>query len=642
MEIFRLFGSVFVDNSKANDALDKTDTKSKGLATTFGNVRAAMGAVGLLAAGYLKGAIESAAKAEQTNTRLKDLIENQGQSWDKAKGKVDDFTKGILKMSTYSGGEAKAALVELTSKGVKLNDAMGMQNTLVDLAAGKNIELSEAAGILSDAYNGKTRALVGLGLATKEEIKHGISFDEVQKRINERFNGAAAGQLNTYTGQMKQFTNNLNSLKTSIGQYILPYFIQISKHLNDLAQKINGMDPGTKKLIANVLGLTAVFGSLIGGAGLLQKIMGVLGPVVSGLGTVIGGLSLPIVAIIGVIVLLATAYAKNWGGMKDVTDSFINTTMKFLMDAFNEARTWFVTHWPEIKATFDIVMNAVQTAITTVFVPILKFILQQFGVVVDWVKLNWPLIQNTITIVINTVKAIIVTVLNAIAAFWQAHGQTIMTIVNVVFDIIKTTISTVLNVVFGIIKTVMQIINGDWSGAWNTLVNTVKTLFGGVGRIIRDVLSGIGAIFADIARTAIQWGENLIMGFINGITNKLNAIRDIAHKVTSEVAKFLGFNSPAKEGEGRHIVTWGQNMVKGFVDGMNKAMPNINMSLNKALTAPNLAFSGGGQAIPSYALGGRGSAQVANIFVELDGHTIVKAIGQPLVDIIRVKTGLKI
>ena len=37
-----------------------------------------------------------------------------------------------------------------------------------------------------------------------------------------------------------------------------------------------------------------------------------------------------------------------------------------------------------------------------------------------------------------------------------------------------------------------------------------------------------------------------------------------------------------------------------------------------------------------------GGGRTANIYVQLDGRTIASAIGQPLVDLIRVKTGLRI
>jgi phage-related protein len=581
----RVLQIVIKAKDQATEALEKVSGRLSG---SLSRVREAMGAVGLMAAGYLKGAIESAAKAEQSNARLKNLVENQGLSWDKAKGKVDDFSKGILKMSTYSGGQAKEALTILEQKGVKFNAALGMQNTLVNLAAGKNIELSAASDILADAYNGKTKALVGLGLATKEEIKHGISFDEVQKRINERFSGAAAAQLNTYAGQMQQFHNNLASLKSTIGSYILPYFLQVSKHLNEMSQKLNGMDPSTKKMIANVLALTAVFGTLTGGVGLVQKIMGVFGPVVSGLGAAIGGLTWPILLIIAAIALLTAAWVKDWGGIREKTMPIIMAIKNYIVTAFTAVVAWIKQNWPQIKATFEAVLLALVAAYNTYLKPVLKFIVQEFGIVIAWVKQNMPLISGTITIILNTIRSIITAVLSWIVAFWQAHGNTIMAVVRVIWDIIKTVIGTAINVVLGVIRTVMQIINGDWSGAWHTIVNTVKSIFGGIGRIIWDILSGIGTIFADIAKTAIQWGENLIKGFIDGITNKLNAIKDIAKKVTGEVAKFLGFNSPAKEGEGRNITVWGQNMIKGFMDGINSQLPGLKTLMNSAIKAPPL------------------------------------------------------
>lgn len=59
MEIFKLFGSVFIDNDKANKSLDDTDEKGKGLAGTFGNLGGAATAVG----GVLAGAVVAGAGA---------------------------------------------------------------------------------------------------------------------------------------------------------------------------------------------------------------------------------------------------------------------------------------------------------------------------------------------------------------------------------------------------------------------------------------------------------------------------------------------------------------------------------------------------------------------------------------------------
>ena len=53
MEIFKLFGSIFIDNDKANESLDSTDKKGKGVMGTFGDMigTAAKWGVGIFAAG---------------------------------------------------------------------------------------------------------------------------------------------------------------------------------------------------------------------------------------------------------------------------------------------------------------------------------------------------------------------------------------------------------------------------------------------------------------------------------------------------------------------------------------------------------------------------------------------------------------
>lgn len=558
---------------------------------TVENIRNAVGAAGVMAAGYLKGAIESAAKSQESTERLEHLIENQGVSWEKAEGQVKKYTSTMMKLSDFSGGEAKAALTELLDKGMKLSDALSAENTMMDLADGKHIELTQAANILSDAYHGKTRALVGLGLATKEEIKNGISYADVIKRINERFGGSAQSELNTYNGQMKQFTNNMNSLKTSIGSYLLPYFNDLAKQINALAQHLNSLDPNIKKLIAGILATTAVLGLFIGGAGLLKTVLGILGPSVQALAALIGGLTLPIIAVIGAVVLLATAYVKNWGGMRDKTDEIIGYIKTYIMDAFNAVVSWFKEHWPQIKAIFEQVMKGLELAWNEILKPVLLFILQELKKVVDWVKENWPLIRKTIETVLNAIKLIVGAILLWISAFWKEHGETIVRVTKDVWDIIKTVIDMSLKIIGDVLKLIMHIITGDWKGAWNDIVDIVKTLFGGIGRIISDILDGVWAIFSDAAKTALNWGKNLINGFIDGIKSKINAVKDAVSDVIGGVKKFLGFNSPAEEGEGRHIVEWGANMIGGFMDGVRSQIPSLRSLMTSAIQAPGLTAS---------------------------------------------------
>ena len=77
-------------------------------------------------------------------------------------------------------------------------------------------------------------------------------------------------------------------------------------------------------------------------------------------------------------------------------------------------------------------------------------------------------------------------------------------------------------------------------------------------------------------------------GFIQGIKDKINAVRNATANVINNIKDFLGFHSPAKEGEGRHITEWGENMVLGFIDGIDNKTKTLRNKMSNMLQAPNL------------------------------------------------------
>lgn len=563
---------------------DKVSGAMGGVKNTLSNIKDALGAVGIAAAGYLKGAIDSAANAEQANTRLKTLITNQGLSWSSTSKQVSNFKNSIMDMSTYSAGEASSALTNMISKHMKMADAMKSESALTNLAAARNISLTAASNILSSAYNGKYGQLVKLGLATKDEIKNGLSYDEVLQRISKTMGGSASAQLNTYKGQMQQFNNEMGSLKTSIGTFLLPYLTQFAKFLDNIAKSLNNLDPSVKQAIAVALSATAVIGTLVGGAGVLQKVLTILGPVATGLGTTIGGMVLPITAVVAAIALLVVAWTKDWGGIREKTQKVIDFIKPYIINGFNAMKEWFNT--------------------------------------------NLPL-----------VKELIHKVLGDIEAFWKAHGQTIITVLKNTFDIIKTVVTTVMRVIGDIITFALNLLNGNWGKAWKALVDAVKTIFGGVGRIIKDIFNSVWVIFKDAVNTTYNWGKNLINGFINGIKSMFGAIGKVANSVMATVKKFLGFHSPSEKGEGQHIVEWGQGLVNGFMSGVKSKLPDLSSLLNDAIPNLNLNANINSSAF-STATAATGY-NTANITLQLDGKTIASVVGQPLVQNIRIKNGLK-
>lgn len=121
-----------------------------------------------------------------------------------------------------------------------------------------------------------------------------------------------------------------------------------------------------------------------------------------------------------------------------------------------------------------------------------------------------------------------------------------------------------------------------------------------IPEIIIAILASIGEGVADMAAAGVEWGENLIAGFVEGIKSKIRSVQDAVKGVISAAAEFIGFHSPAKKGEGRYIVDWGANMISGFLDGVESMMGdvsnmgnNVTAQMANALSQPTTAAASG-------------------------------------------------
>ena len=121
-----------------------------------------------------------------------------------------------------------------------------------------------------------------------------------------------------------------------------------------------------------------------------------------------------------------------------------------------------------------------------------------------------------------------------------------------------------------------------------------------IPEIIIAILASIGEGVADMAAAGVEWGENLIAGFVEGIKAKIRSVQDAVKGVISAAAEFIGFHSPAKKGEGRYIVDWGANMISGFLDGVESMLGdvsdmgnNVTAQMANALSQPTTAAASG-------------------------------------------------
>jgi hypothetical protein len=535
--ILNLDGNFIKNMQKAAQQTSQMQAKTKSFGST---AKQAFGAVGILAAGYLGSALNSAAKAQDSTVRLQRLVENQGISWTKASGQVSNFTSGIMKMSTYSAGDAKAALINLTTKGVKFGDALKMQNTLMDLAAGGNMDLTSASNLLGQAYDGRYMQLERLGIVTKEQVKNGLTFAQVQAAINKRFGGAAGDELNTYDGRMKQLNNTMTSFKTSIGTYLLPYAQKLATFLDGMAQKLNALDPGTKKFIAGVLTVTAVLGTLIGGVSFVTRLFSILAPSIEGAGAMLAGLSLPIMAVIAVIALLAVAFSKNYDGIRSKTMQLINFLKPIIENGITNA----------FKTASNIVNGFAKNL--NVLIPIAAGLAAGLTVYeIAQLGVNAAIKAGMIIQSLSRAWAEATTIIQLLQ-----EGESVARVAQLALNaaMLENPIGVVCIAIGALIAIGVALYEN-----WGTIKQRAVELWNGIKSAFTPL--------ANFVKQAFTWGADLIDGLVNGIKSKIGAIGNAVKGVGSTIASFLHFSCP-DVGPLATYESWMPDFMQGMAKGI--------------------------------------------------------------------------
>ena len=80
---------------------------------------------------------------------------------------------------------------------------------------------------------------------------------------------------------------------------------------------------------------------------------------------------------------------------------------------------------------------------------------------------------------------------------------------------------------------------------------------------VQGMVDSIAAKFQELKDSAVNWGRDMVQGFINGITQKFEAFKAKISEMAGIVRSFLHFSKP-DEGPLRDYETWMPDMVEGL------------------------------------------------------------------------------
>lgn len=98
----------------------------------------------------------------------------------------------------------------------------------------------------------------------------------------------------------------------------------------------------------------------------------------------------------------------------------------------------------------------------------------------------------------------------------------------------------------------------------------IMTYYGKIGEWMNQIINTITDKLGNLGSMALDWGKDMIQGFINGIKGTVGKVGDAAKGVADKIKKFLHFSRP-DIGPLHDYETWMPDMIKGMTKGINKS-----------------------------------------------------------------------
>jgi hypothetical protein len=244
-------------------------------------------------------AVQAAVDDAAAQAKLADQLGRTTRATQKQIIATGDFIDELMFATNVVDDDLRPALSSLATATGDLEEAQKLLTLAVDISTATGKPLEQVAQALGRAYNDQFLALNKLDPSMKALIKDGATAEQVFAKLNEKFGGAAAAQVETTAGRFANFKIRMDELKESIGASLLPAVEGLLPLLQRMADWA-GKNPELFRNIAVAIG--AISAAIV----VLNVALAVN----------------PIVLLAGAIVGLAAVMALNWPKVKKFFEDF--------------------------------------------------------------------------------------------------------------------------------------------------------------------------------------------------------------------------------------------------------------------------------------------------------------------------------
>ena len=539
MELFKLFGSIAIDNTKAKEALHETTTDAKNSAdetesafekigSVAGKIALGIGAAGLAIGGAFVGAIESTREYRREMGLLEAAYLTAGHSSEVAKNTYSDLNAVL-----GDSGQAVEAAQHLA------------------LIADNEEELSVLTNTLTGVYATFGESLPLEGLA--EGINHSAKLGEVQ--------GSLADALEWSGITVEDFNDKLAKLKTEEERQDL-----IVKTLNDTYAKAGEQYKATNKDVMEAEKaqerLTDAF----------AKVGAVGEPIMTAIKNAIASMAEKAVPVIESVIQKFRDMSQ-W--VKD-NENTIHTWVAVILGATVSVGTFLlILNWGAIMSAAAKAVGLVRTAI---------------------LAMNTAMLANPIGLIVALIAGLVAAFIylwnnvEGFRKFWINAWNTIKKSSSDAWSAIKKFASDAWNGIKKIWSAVVGFFKGVWSGiksafsstgswfanifrsAWNgikSVWNGARSFFSGIWSNIKGIFSSVGSWFKSQFQKAWSGIKSVFSGWGSFFSGLWSQIKNKFSSIGTSIGTSMG------------------NAVKS---GLNKVLSTVESAINKGIKLINSAI----------------------------------------------------
>ena len=576
---------------------------------------------------YRNLSIEIAKSEANLKKMNKELKETSSIKFDKVKdslSKVGDVALNVSKKLAAVTAGIGGALAGVVGMGVKsyadLEQNLGGVETLFKDSADKVVENAKnaykTAGVSANEYmQGVTSFSASLlqslgGDTSKAADVADMAFRDMSDNAN-KFGTDMASIQNAYQGFAKQNYTMLDNLKLGYGgtktemERLLADAEKISgvhydiSNLSDVYNAIHVIqdelgvtgttaEEAEKTISGSVNSMKAAFDNFLNGSGSAEDLAESVTNVLTNISDAIVKLAPSILS--GIVTLVEKLIPQVGKILIDLIPQLLDAVSNMIDSLLN-------------MVTQD--LSGVQQVITTLINKIVEFLTTNLPKILELgIQLTVALakgiaesLPTLIPQIIDCVITIVDTLVDNLDLIIDAGIELLVALIEGLTDpdmiekLMEKIPEIIIKIVSAIIEALPKIIEAG-GRILLALGQGIMTYYGKIFEWMGQIVDAIKEKIGNLGSKAIQWGKDMLQGFIDGIKAKIGKLGDAIKSIAEKIKNFLHFSKPDL-GPLRDYETWMPDMLKGMAESMKGSTRVLERATSQVASkiADGLSFS---------------------------------------------------